>query len=115
MRLPIGILLVKGDVEEISLNYGFDKEKSKVLYCQYRRKIPNILCGTIFNRHISMIKSGELHLEFLQLYFFLPSVTDRSEEINQYLQNFSITPINIKQQQQNAWAQNGVFKPAKLD
>ena len=49
----VGLLVVRGDAEEIFLNYGFDKEKSKVLYSHYRRKIPNAFCGTMFNRHIT--------------------------------------------------------------
>ena len=62
-----------------------------------------------------MVESGELDSEFSQLYFFLSSLTDRSEEIIQYLENVNITPIDIKQNQLNVWAQNGVFNPAKLD
>ena len=93
----VGFLVVRDDAEEIFLNYGFDKEKSKVLYSHYKRKIPSAFCGTVFNLHRTMIESGGLDLDFSQLLFFLPSVTDRPEEINQYLKNVSITPINIKQ------------------
>ena len=32
--------------------------------------------------------------EFSKLFFFLLSVTDRSEEVNQYLNNVSIRPVN---------------------
>ena len=48
-------------------------------------------------------------------FILLTSVTARSEEINQYLTNVSITPIGIKQNQLNVWTQNGVFNQAKLD
>ena len=40
---------------------------------------------------------------------------DRSEGINQYLKNLSITPIDIKQNQLNVWSQVGLFNPVKLD
>ena len=38
----IGLLVVRGDAEEIFFNYSYDKEKSKVLYSNYRRKISNV-------------------------------------------------------------------------
>ena len=62
-----------------------------------------------------MIESGELDSEFSQFYFFLPSVTDRLEEINQYLNNVSISPIDIKQGKLNVWSAGSNFNPAKLD
>ena len=52
----IGCLVVRGLPEEIFCNYGYDREKSKVLYSQYRRRIPNFFSGTIFNRHKEMIE-----------------------------------------------------------
>ena len=34
-----------------------------------------------------MIKSGEVEVEMSNIFFFLPSITDRSEDINKYLNN----------------------------
>ena len=34
-----------------------------------------------------MIKSGEVEVEMSNIFFFLPSITDRSEDINKYLSN----------------------------
>ena len=56
-----------------------------------------------------MIESGELDSEFSRLFDL------RSEEINQYLKYVSISPIDVKQKQLNAWTQNGQFDPSKLD
>ena len=106
----VGLLGVRGDAEEIFLNYEYDKEKSKVLYLNYRRKTPNSFCGNIFNRQRSVIECEET-----SLYFFLPTITDRSEMVNQYLNNISISPLDIKQEQLNAWAGNVMFNPQKLD
>ena len=80
----VGLLVVRGEPDEIFLNYGFDEMKSKVLYSTYRRKISNGFCGTIFNRHSTLIECGETDLNMSKLYFFLPSVTDRSESVNTY-------------------------------
>ena len=95
------LMVVRGSPEEVFFNYGYDKEKSKVLYAHYRRRIPNSFSGTIFNHHRVMIESGEADAEFSNIYFFLPSITDRNEEINQYLNNVSISPIDVSQEQLN--------------
>lgn len=50
-----------------------------------------------------------------QTSIFLLSITDRTEDINQYLKNVSIFPIDIKQEQLDVWAENTPFNPAKLD
>ena len=46
-------------------------------------------------KHKDMIQNGELTVEFSNLFFFLPSITDRSEELNQYLDNNSSAPIDV--------------------
>ena len=108
------VFMVRGSPEEVFFNYGYDKEKSKVPYAHYRRRVPNSFSGTIFNSHRVMIESGEADAEFSNIYFFLPSITDRNEEINKYLNNVSISPIDVFQEQLNNWA--GVeFNPSKLD
>ena len=43
----IGYMVIGGSPKEVFLNYGFDKEKSKVLYSHYRRRIMNPFCGTV--------------------------------------------------------------------
>ena len=36
---------------------------------------------TIFKHHRTMIESGDVEDDFSNIYFFLPAITDRSEEI----------------------------------
>ena len=81
----VGFMVVRGSPEEVFLNYGYDKEKSKVLYSHYRRRILNYFSGTIFNRHRVMSESGEADAKFSNIFFPLPSITDRNKEINKYL------------------------------
>ena len=110
----IGYLVVRGSPEEVIFNYGFDKEKSKILYSTYERRTPSSFSGTAFNRHESMIESGEVQGDFSNIYFFLPAITNRSEDINHYLNNVSISPIDITQSQLNDRA-GTKFDPSKLD
>ena len=88
----VGFMVARGSPEEVFFSYVYDKEKSKVLYFHYRRRIPNSFSGTIFNRHCVMIENGEADTEFSNNYFFLYFITDRNEEINKYLNNVSILP-----------------------
>ena len=80
----IRYLVVRSSPEEYFFNYGFHREKSKILYSHCRQSIPNSFSGAIFNRHHTMIGSGEVDNEFSNIYFFLPASTDRVTY--QYLQ-----------------------------
>ena len=100
----IGFLVVRGASDEIFFNYGYDSNKSKIIYSHYRRKISTSFLGSIFNLHQSIIENGEVENNYSNLYYFLPSITDRSEEINKYLNNVSVTPTDISQNQLNTWA-----------
>ena len=59
----------------------------------------------------TIVETGEIDSD---IYFFLPSITDRNEDINQYLKNVSIFPIDITQKQFHDWG-SCEFNPAKLD
>ena len=61
-----------------------------------------------------MIETGKFDSEISNIYFFIPSITDRSEDINKYLKNVSISPIDITQKQFND-RPGCDFNPAKLD
>ena len=89
--------VVSGDDDETFFIYGYDKEKSKVLHSYQKKRNPNSFNSMLFNRHKDMIENGELAGEFSNLFFFLPSITDRSEDVNQYLNNINITPIDDTQ------------------
>ena len=65
----IGFLVVKGAPDEIFFDYGYDKNKSKVLYSHYRRKIPSSFFGTIFNCYRSLIENGEAESDFSKFFF----------------------------------------------
>ena len=110
----VGFMGVRGSPAEVFFNYGYDKEKSKVLYAHYRRRIPNSFSSIIFNRHRVMIESSEADAEFSNIYFLLSSITNRNEEINKYSKNASISLIDVSQEQLNNWA--GVeFNHSKLE
>ena len=110
----IGYLVVRGSPEEVFFDYGYDKEKSKVIYSYYRRRIPNSFSRIIFNRHRIQIESGEIDGDSSRIFFFFPATADRSKEINRYLDNVSISLIHVSQEQLNTWAGTS-FDPSKFD
>ena len=69
----IGYIVVRGDDNDHFLNYGYDQNKSKLLYSFYKRRIPNYFGGTMLIRHRAMFESGDLDTDFSRL-FFLPSI-----------------------------------------
>ena len=66
----VGFMVVRRSSDEVFFNYGYDKDRSKVLYSHYRRRIPNSFYEIIFNRHRAMIEAGEIDSEFSNIYFF---------------------------------------------
>ena len=60
-----------------------------------------------------MVECGVTDHDFSKIYFYLPSVTDRSESENQYMKNINIPPSDTKQVQLDAWS-NPKFNPMKL-
>ena len=60
------------------------------------------------------LKLVTLIQKFQIFVFFLPSITDRSEDINKYFKNVSISSIDITQKQLDYWV-GCEFNPAKLD
>ena len=57
---------------------------------------------------------GEVEGKMSNIFFFLPSITDRSEKTDMYLNSVSISPIDIIQKQLIGWAETS-FDPSKLD
>ena len=80
----VGFMVVRGSPKVVFFNYGYDKEKSKVLYSHFRRRIPNSFSDTVFNRHLIMIESGKANAEFSNIYFFSfrPLLTEMRKLIN---------------------------------
>ena len=72
--------MVRGDEHETFISYGFEEEKSKILYSTFKQSLPNIFQGTSFkNDNPMLLDEGQVQ-DFLTLFFFLPSTTDRKEK-----------------------------------
>ena len=105
----LGYIVVRGDPEEHFLDYGFCKQNSKILYSCQKKRNPSSFSCTIFKTYKLQYESGFSQTTYSNLYYFLPSTTNRSKEINRYLGfiNLSETAFETKQ--------NVSFDPSKLE
>ena len=96
IREQLAFIVLRGDPDETFLSYGFDKIKSKLLYSFSKQQIPNAFVSVAFKKHFEQIMSDDNDRdETSSLFYFLPSVSDRKEEINQHKNNVSLSPVNI--------------------
>ena len=69
----------------------------QVLYAVSKEKIPDAFLSICFNKHYSEILNKRHDKEdHPTLCYFLPSITDHKETINQWRDNISLTPIDFK-------------------
>ena len=109
----LGYIMVRGDEDEHFLDYGFSKQNSKILHSYHKKHMPNNFSGIFFNRHRIQYESGTLNTNFSQIYYFLPSITDRVEEINRNMGSVNLLPIEINE---DTFEVDGMpFDPSKLD
>ena len=101
---------LQGHPNERFLDYGFCKENSKISYSHHERRIPSSFSETFFNRHKAKFESGGLQTTFSKVYYFLPSTTDRSEEINRHLGSVNLSTNDVLENTFEAES-NVVFDP----
>ena len=79
----IGYIMVRNEEEETFLSYGYSSEHSNVLYCHSKQPISDIFRGTSFTTHKlqTYLKNKSKRSD---LCFYLPTITDRKEDINRY-------------------------------
>ena len=106
--------MVRGDNDECFLDYGYSKQNPKILHSYHRKRMPNSFSGTFFNRHCIQYESGALNTDFSKIYLFLPSITDRIEDVNRYMGSVNLSSIDITED--NFEVESGIlFNPSKLN
>ena len=95
IREQLAFIVLRGDSDETFLSYGFDKMKSKLLYSFSKQQIPDAFVSVAFKKHFDEIMNEKRDDSTSSLFYFLPSVSDRKEEINQHKNNVSLFPIDI--------------------
>ena len=116
IREQVAFIVFRGDADETFVSHGFDKLKSKLLYSFSKQQIPNAFVCVAFKKHFEEIMNESRGQSSSSLFYFLPSVSDRKEEINQHKNNVSLFPIDITQDFIESFSVEKVsFKPDMLN
>ena len=95
VRLQLAYIILRGDEHEIFFNYDYDKSKSKVLFSYSKQQIPDAFISTSFKRHFNEVMNEIRNEDSSSLFYFLPSISDRKETINQWKNNPLLVPIDF--------------------
>ena len=118
IAMRLAYIILRGDKEECFFSYGYSEKKSLVLYLAVKEKIPNAFISACFKKHFHEIMNKRRHSEeFSQLFFDLPSITDRKEKINQHRDNVNLSPIDCSLDYSNSFSPDKAvsFRPDLLN
>ena len=95
LRLMLAYIVLRGDSDEVFFSYGYSKAKSSVLYSYAKQQIPDTFIATSFKKHFQEVVNEKKNEDYSKMFYYLPSISDRKEEINQYKSNVSLVPTDV--------------------
>ena len=112
----LGYITLRGDKIETFYSYGFDSERSKLLYCSFKQPIPNIFQCISFKKHRQYLLNEKATDRLASsLFLFLSSRLDRKEEFLQYKKSVNLHPIDALYNDLKQLNSNKDFNPAHLE
>ena len=109
----LGYISLRGDKKETFYSYGYDKERSKLLYCTMKQPLPNIFQCTSFKKHKDFLIQEKLNeSNESSLFLFLPSTLDRKEDFLQFKSSVNLHPIDALYDDLKAMNNDKDFDPA---
>ena len=109
-------ITLRGDKNETFFSYGYDSEKSKMLYCSMKQQIPNIFQCICFKKHHQYLLNEKATDKLASsLFLFLPSTLDRKEKIMQYKDAVNLHPIDSFYDDMKALNNDKDFNPFELE
>ena len=112
----LGYITLRGDKNETFFSYGYDSEKSKMLYCSMKQQIPNIFQCTCFKKHHQYLLNEKATDKLASsLFLFLPSTLDRKEKIMQFKDSVNLHPIDSFYDDMKALNNDKDFNPFELE
>ena len=95
LRLMLAYIVLRGDNDEVFFSYGYSKTKSTVLYSYAKQQIPDTFIATSFKKHFQEVVNEKKDEGYSEMFYYLPSISDRKKEINQYKSNVSLVPTDV--------------------
>ena len=112
----LGYITLRGDKNETFYSYGYDSEKSKLLFCSFKQPIPIIFNCTSFKNHRQYLLNEKATDKLASsLFMFLPSTIDRKEKILQFKETVNLHPIDALYDDLKTLNNDKDFNPAELD
>ena len=93
VKETLGYIMLRNEADETFFTYGYKAEQANILCCYSKQPMPNIFRGTSFNSHKLEIYT-ENKAKTSDLFFYLPSITDRKEQINRYKDQVALIPMS---------------------
>ena len=90
----LAFTMIRGEQDEVFYFYGYDEERSKILYSSFNYPLPNIFQGTAFKKHAKLLIKEKKTQEESDIFFFLPFTTDHKEKTNNFFGNRNLHPID---------------------
>ena len=111
----VGYIMLRNQEDEVFLSYGYSEEHASTLFCHQKQPIPNVFRGTAFNLH-RLSTPLENKSVMSDICFYLPSITDRKEDINRYKSMVSLVPVTSSIKDISVFSPDGYqFNPKHLD
>ena len=106
LNLQLVYILLRGDIEESFFSYGYMDSAAK-------DRMPNAIISTCFKKHFHEIMSNRRHNEELPgLIYYLTSITDCEEKVNQYHDNVNLNLTDCSLELLSSFSHDKVdFKP----
>ena len=115
VKETLGYIMIRNEPEESFLTYAFSAEHSNKLFCFSKQPIPNIFKGTAFHAH-KLQTYADNKAKRSNVFFYLPSITDRKESINRYRDQVSLVPVASTIAEISKFSpENYDFEPAHLE
>ena len=117
LRLMLAYIVLRGDDDEVFFSYGFNKAKASVLYSYSKQQIPDTFISTSFKKHFQEVVNERKDDKHSEMFYYLPSISDRKEEINQYKSNAAMVPTDVTLEFINGFSSEKqyTFKPEELN
>ena len=93
VKETLGYIMLSYEADETFFTYGYKVEQATILCCYSKQPMPNIFRGTSFSSHKLEIYT-ENKAKSSDLLFYLPSITDRKEQINRYKDQVALVPVS---------------------
>ena len=107
--------MLRNEEQETFFSYDFSAEHASILHCYSRQSMSNVFKGAAFNKH-KLQNYAESKARMSDIFFYLPSISDRKEEINRYRDQAALVPVTCTSADISKFAPEGYeFNPSDLD